>query len=58
MCNGMAKTPSVVTRTQTVRDVPVELWRAFKATAAQRGETLRDALLRMLKFYVKGADRG
>ena len=49
----MAKTPTPKTKTQTVRDVPVDLWRAFKAKAASRGETIRTALLRLLAEYSK-----
>ena len=41
------------TKTQTVRDVPVDLWRAFKAKAASRGETIRAAILRLLAEYAK-----
>lgn len=41
------------TKTQTIREVPVDLWRAVKAKAASRGETLRGAILRLLAEWVK-----
>ena len=40
-------------KTQTIRDIPVDLWRAVKVRAAQRGETIRAAVLRLLADYVK-----
>jgi len=49
----MAKTLAPKAKTQTVRDVPVDLWRAFKAKAASRGETIRTAILRLLQEYSK-----
>jgi hypothetical protein len=51
----MAKTPATQTTTVLVRGVPVEVWRGAKAKAAQRGETLRDAIIRVLREWVKAA---
>lgn len=39
--------------TYLLRGIPPELWREVKATAALRGESVRDALLRFLAEYVK-----
>lgn len=36
-----------------LRDVPDDLWRQVKATAALKGESIRDVLLRLLRAYTK-----
>jgi hypothetical protein len=38
------------------RAVREELWQAAKARAEQKGETLTDVIMRVLKRYVKGGD--
>lgn len=37
--------------TYLLRDVPDDLWRKVKSTAALKGESIRDVLLRLLKQY-------
>jgi len=48
-----ATKPSVESRTQTIRDVPVPLWRALKAKCASQGVTIRSVILRLLESYIK-----
>lgn len=36
-----------------LRDIPPDLWRKVKATAALQGVTVREAILRLLKEYAK-----
>ena len=36
-----------------LRGIPPDLWRKVKATAALRGESIRDVLLRLLRTYVQ-----
>jgi predicted HicB family RNase H-like nuclease len=48
----MANQPRADNPARSVR-VPDDLWAAAKAQAAQRGETVTDAVIRALKRYVK-----
>jgi plasmid stability protein len=39
--------------TYLLRNVPSDLWKAVKVRAAQRGETIREAIVRLLRVYAK-----
>ena len=36
-----------------IRNIPPSPWRSVKATAAEHGETIREAMLRVLREYIK-----
>jgi hypothetical protein len=51
------RTPDGDEQTYLLRGIPPELWRQMKAAAALKGESIRDALLRAIREYVKRASK-
>ena len=43
------------TKQIVVREVPVDLWRAFKIRAVQDNQTIQDALVKALQTYLSQA---
>jgi len=43
------------TTSYILRDIPTDLWRRVKSTAALRGESLKEALIQLLIDYTKGS---
>lgn len=44
-------------KTYLLRDIPPDLWREVRSRAALEGESVRDAMLRLLREYVKKGGR-
>ena len=47
--------PKVINPTLQIRDVPVQLRRAFRLAALQQGATIREAIIELMSEYVNRA---
>jgi len=50
----MKKTPKEVTA-YTLREIPVDVWQAFKVKCAQDGISMREKMVNLIEKYNEGA---